>query len=134
MSSRAIKDMHSDLQVKYLAWAGLMGQDGIPFMLTCTYRSQDEQDELWRKGRDTEDNIIDKSKVVTWTKVSKHTSRRAFDFAVVKDGKPTWDLKVNVNKNDQPDYIEAGKLAEKVGLRAGYRFGDYCHIELKGDE
>ncbi len=123
MPSRLIKDLDKDTQVKFLAFAGLMAQEGIPFIITCTYRSQEEQDELYAQGR------TKPGKIVTWTKHSRHSDHKAFDIAIVKDGKPTWDLKVSVDGDDIPDYLEAAEIGRKVGLKPGADFKDYPHFE-----
>ncbi len=40
---------------------------------------------------------------------------RAFDFAITRDGKPIWDIKVDTNQSAGPDYDEAGHLWEACG-------------------
>ena len=131
--SRRIDDLTKETQEKSYKFAGKMAETGIPFMLTSTYRSQAEQDALWRIGR-TEPGVK-----VTWTKKSRHTGRTAFDIAILNDGQPVWDEKVNVNMNDEMDYVEAGHIAEALNLVWGGRFRDekgkprpdFCHFELK---
>lgn len=130
MPSRLLKDLDKEVQTKFLAFSALMAQEGIPFILTCTYRSQEEQDTLYAQGR------LAAGKIVTWTKHSRHSETRngepaskAFDIAIIKDGKPTWDLKVSVNDDNIPDYIQAAEIGRKVGLRAGADFKDYPHFE-----
>lgn len=126
--SRKIEDLVPEMQFKAREFAGRMAEVGIPFMWTCTYRSQQEQDELWGHGRNG-----DKRPQVTWTRKSKHTQRTAFDIAILNDGQPCWDLKVSVNENDVGDYYEAGHIGEELGLEWGGRFRkpDYCHFQLK---
>lgn len=133
MSSRKISDLVPELQALAEIFSGKMAEAGIPFTITCTMRSQTEQDELYAKGR------TEPGPKVTWTLNSKHIPRtgdknraRAFDIAILRDGKPVWDTKVNVNKNDEPDYLEAGKIGESIGLRWGGRFSspDMPHFEL----
>ena len=125
--SRKIEDLVPEMQEKARAFAGLMAEAGIPFMFTCTYRSQEEQNALYAQGR------TKPGRKVTWVKVSRHTGRTAFDIAILKDGKPTWDGKVSVNANDIPDYVEAGQIGESVGLKWGGRWlknTDWPHFEL----
>ena len=124
--SRRIEDLIPEMQVLAKAFAEKMVDAGIRFCFTCTYRSQDEQDALYAIGR-----TMPGSKV-TWAPISKHTSRTAFDIAILKDGKPCWDIKVNVNANDVPDYEEAGIIGESVGLVWGGRFShaDLPHYQL----
>ena len=98
---------------------------GIDVLVTCTYRTQEEQDELWERGRTKPGNKV------TWTRNSKHTERVALDFAIVKDGKAVWDIKADINENDIADYTEVGKMAEEEGFQWGGRWKppDSCHIQ-----
>lgn len=128
MASRKIEDLLVQLQTKFHEFRIATDQAGLQFIVTCTYRSQEEQNELYAQGR------TKPGKKVTWTKNSKHTLRRAFDIALLgKNGKITWDLKASVNKNEIPDYTELGLIGESLGLTWGGRFGDYCHFELEED-
>jgi peptidoglycan L-alanyl-D-glutamate endopeptidase CwlK len=90
----------------------------IDFILTCTYRSQEEQVNLYEQGRSKPGHIV------TWTKRSKHTERKAFDIAIIKDGKITWDSR---------DYQKAGEIGMKIGLQWGGFFHppDSPHFEVK---
>jgi peptidoglycan L-alanyl-D-glutamate endopeptidase CwlK len=124
--SRKIEDLTPEMQTKFKEFAALMAQEGIPFMLTCTYRSQEEQDALYEQGR------TKPGKVVTWTHTSRHTQRDAFDIAILKDGKPTWDVKVSVDGDDIPDYQEVGAIGKLVGLNWGGSWAknkDYPHFQ-----
>jgi peptidoglycan L-alanyl-D-glutamate endopeptidase CwlK len=157
MSSRKIEDLTPELQEKYLAFVVGMAAAGIPFLLTCTARTVREQVALYNQGRGGTDttNALRKiaglpaiswrenSRKVTWTLASKHIidlddnnpdndKSRAFDIAIMRDQRPCWDLKINVNKNDLPDYEEAGRIGEAAGLRWGGRFPspDPAHFEV----
>jgi len=127
MASRKISDLVPEMQEKFKEFAVRMAEERIPFLLTCTFRTQDEQNHLWARGR-----TIPNTRKVTWTRHSRHTDREAFDIAIVMNGRPTWDLKVNVNNDTVGDYFEAGEIGERCGLVWGGRFKspDYCHFEL----
>lgn len=132
MSSRKIEDLIPAMQEKAKIFAVKMAENGIPFMFTCTYRSQEEQNATFAQGRSTP------GKIVTWTRNSRHTKRDAFDIAILFAGKPTWDIKVDVDDDHIPDYLEAGKIGESIGLVWGGRFKnskgqlrpDYSHFQL----
>jgi peptidoglycan L-alanyl-D-glutamate endopeptidase CwlK len=128
MPSRLIEHLTPETQEKFRLFAGKMAEKGIPFMLTCTYRSQAEQDALYAIGRTAPGSKV------TWTKASRHTRRTAFDIAILKDGKPVWDTKVDVNVDLVPDYLEAGQIGESVGLEWGgrWRSPDFPHFQLPG--
>jgi peptidoglycan L-alanyl-D-glutamate endopeptidase CwlK len=156
MASRDIKDCTPSLQAKIKAFMIIALSRGIPAMITCTARTVKEHVALYAQGREL---LFDTNELrhmaglppitseqnkykVTWTLQSKHLidlddgnpdndKSRAFDFAIAPGGKPVWDLKVDVNKDNEPDYIEAGKIGESVGLRWGGRFKtpDMSHFE-----
>jgi peptidoglycan LD-endopeptidase CwlK len=127
MASRRIDDLVPELQTLYWRFSSAMAAAGITFMVTCTYRDQAEQDKLYAQGRTAP------GPVVTWVRHSKHQDRKAFDIAIVRDGNPCWDTKVNVNENDIPDYLEAAMIGRAVGLTAGGLWNkgkDYPHFEI----
>lgn len=157
MASRKVEDCVPELQEKIKAFDLAMNAAGIPYIITCTARNVREQIALYAQGRDYLDHINilrksaglppitfqDGSKKVTWTLHSKHIvdledgnpgndKSRAFDIAIIKDGRVTFDVKVSVNKNDIPDYAEAGRIGESVGLKWGGRFPkpDMPHYQI----
>jgi len=72
---------------------------------------------------------------VTWTVNSRHfpgadQKANAFDFAIDIPGHE-YDIKLDENKTAGPDFVEAGKIAQGVGLRWGGEFGDNPHVEVK---
>jgi len=130
--SRLIKDCLPELQEKANAFAVAMVNAGITFMFTCTKRTQAEQDALYAQGR------TKPGRKVTWTRKSKHIDGKAFEIEIIKNGEPCWDTKVSVDGDAIPDYEEAGKIGESLGLRWGGRFKnskgkpipDYPHFEI----
>lgn len=125
--SRKIEDLVPEAQVLFHEFAMKMHDAGIQFIVTCTFRSQAEQDNLYAQGRTMP------GRKVTWTRNSRHTSRKAFDIAIIRDGKVCWDIKADVNENEIPDYTEAGRIGESVGLVWGgnWKTPDYPHFQLK---
>jgi len=96
-------------------------KDGINVEITFSYRSYEDQNELYNKGRDEKGNVIDKSKVVTNAKggQSNHNFGLAFDVEVYdSDGKKTWDKNSDVWKK----VIAEGK---KQGFDAGAEWEDF---------
>ena len=118
----------SDLRRKYKLFSMILQERKIDFLVTCTYRSQEEQDKLYAQGRTLQ------GKIVTKVKNSKHTEGAAFDIAILKNGKISWENR---------DYIAAGLIGMAVGLRWGGDFDedgiiyekdtfiDAPHFELK---
>jgi len=108
--SRKIEDLIPSMQAKCRAFTLLMDREPLPFIITCTGRTQLEQAALYAQGRTTP------GKIVTWTKHSRHEKGEAFDIVIIKNGKPDW--------SDIDLYRRAGILGESVGLTWGGRFKD----------
>lgn len=127
MSSRKIEDLVPAMQLRALRFAGAMAEAGVPFIITCTRRTQAEQDELYARGR------TKPGRKVTWTLKSRHIDGEAFDIAVCKTGVPQWDGKCDVDEDGIPDYTEAGQIGESLGLEWGGRWKspDFPHFQLK---
>lgn len=94
--------------------------DGLPVLITETYRSQERQNELYSQGRTTP------GKIVTWTKNSRHTSRRA------------WDICKNIKGMEYSDvnfFRACGKIAENLGITWGgnWKTPDMPHFEIPLD-
>ena len=125
MTSRSLDELLPGTRAKVEAWLAACAKE-VPTIvfLTCTFRDQAAQDALWSKGR------TQPGPKVTWTLKSKHTERRAVDFAL-KLPDP-WDMKVDVDHDEIPDFLEVGQLAETVGLTWGGRFSpnpDFPHVQ-----
>lgn len=156
MASRNIQDCTPSLQRKIKAFTIAMFSAGIPFIITCTARMVDEQVALYAQGRKGLNDVNKlrimaglprltdekQNTIVTWTLASNHiidlddanpdnNLSRAFDIAIAPGGKPVWDVKVDANADLLPDYEQAGKIGESVGLRWGGRFSkpDRPHFE-----
>jgi len=158
MASRNIDDLVPEMQTLFYTFQNKMNIAGIAFIVTCTARNVKEQVALYAQGRQSLDEVNnlramaglpsiteeENARKVTWTLQSKHLidlddgdpnndKARAFDIAILKDKKATWDIKVDVNNDDIPDYQEAGQIGESVGLMWGgswQKKPDYPHFEL----
>lgn len=139
----------------YLAAKGECNKRGLDLVETCVKRFLIHQAALAAQGRFNYGEVLrlrqkaglwvisekEASHIVTWRISSPHIPEfadaggkpRAVDFALVRNiggvNRMHWNLKVDVNKNDEPDYIEAGKIFEDHGFKSGRHYGDYCHIE-----
>ncbi|MCM0624527.1 M15 family metallopeptidase [Lysinibacillus sp. OL1_EC] len=92
---------------------------GIDFVfITETYRSQARQNYLYEQGRTRP------GQVVTWTRNSNHTSRRAWDIAVAPPR----------NLYDISTLSKVGAIAKKLGIEWGgyWQAGNYDapHFEI----
>lgn len=119
MASRDPKQLEPAAYEKYLLFDKTMAEEGVNYILTCTRRTQEDQDALYAQGR------TKPGKIVTWTQKSKHIDGVAFDIAIMKNGKISWA---------PADYMKAGEIGMQVGLSWGgawARNKDYPHFELK---
>lgn len=88
MASRSIDDLdprvHSSARAILRAW----GDKGLDVLVTCTFRSNEEQDKLYRQGRDGHPG-----RIVTNAKAgqSKHNVGLAMDVVPLVNGKAVWD-------------------------------------------
>ena len=90
---------------------------GLNVLITETYRSQERQDYLYQQGRTIPGNIV------TWTKSSRHTSRRAWDICKNLKGK---------EYTDENFFKECGKIAKDLGVIWGGTWDtpDTPHFEI----
>lgn len=151
MASTKITDLTPAMQTLYKKFVKAMKEASLEFKVTCTARDIKEQKALYAQGRESLENTnslrkkaglppitaVENKRKVTWTLKSKHivdesvTKSSAFDIVLLNDGRATWDIKVNVNKNLIPDYQEAADIGTSVGLKAGATFKtpDLPHFE-----
>ena len=92
---------------------------GLKVRITETYRSQERQNYLYEQGRTRPGNKV------TWTKNSRHTSRRA------------WDICQNVKGKEYADsgfFKACGQIAKELGITWGgtWKQVDTPHFEIGG--
>lgn len=128
MASRAIVDLHPNLRPLALKFLDECHANGYEVLITCTYRSAEEQNRLYAQGRTTSGNIVTKLKGGQ----SKHNATldgvpasKAFDFVPIENGKLAWS---NVQM-----FKRLGEIGKALGLVWGgdwKSFKDYPHFEL----
>lgn len=132
MASRRIEDLHPKLQGICKQFLLACESAGVDVILTCTYRSHEEQAQLFAQGRTMPGKIVTKAKPGQ----SKHNHMEggkpaalAFDIVPIVDGKAVWDDK-------HPHWRIAGEIGENLGLnwygRPGAIFREMPHFELRG--
>lgn len=137
MPSTSMQDVTKELRDAYLALAADFKQEnpGRNLVVTCTYRSTDEQLVAYAHGRAKRDGkwiVEDSSKIITQLSgepghESFHNRKpsEALDVAVAVGGKVIWDEKA---------YYPLGALAQKHGLEWGGNwphFKDYPHLQRR---
>lgn len=124
MPSRDIFDLKPDLQALCKEFLAKTHAEGIHTFLTCTLRTNEEQDELYAQGRTKLGKIVTNARAGQ----SKHNTGSAFDFAIRNDdGSLNWDTKTH-------EWQRAGQIGVELGLVWGGNWKsikDYAHMELK---
>lgn len=130
MASRKLSDLHPDLRVLATKFMLECNSAGLDILITCTYRSGQEQDELYAQGRTKPGKKVTNAKAGQ----SKHNSTlngtpasRAFDIVPMVGGKPQWAA-------SHPHWKLAGEIGERCGLEwAGRwtRFKEFPHFQLR---
>lgn len=122
--SRNISDLSPKLQPVYCKWKELMDEAGIDILITCTSRTQAEQEALYAKGRTAP------GPKVTWTLNSKHLTGEAFDFVIMDNGKPDWNMRL---KDQWATAVLYGKqlgLSQVIGKDGKVK--EAAHLQLGG--
>jgi len=135
MASRQISDLSKQLQPlasKFVNTANaILAKYNASVILTCTFRTDDEQAELYAIGRSVKGRKVTnakpgESKHNFVDKKSGKPASEAFDIAILVNGKLNWDL-------DSPVWEIAGSIGENLGLEwAGRweRFREGPHFQL----
>lgn len=132
-SSREISTLHPRLRSLFLQFDMKMREAGIDYIVTCAYRNNYDQDQLYAQGRTKVGARVTNARAGQSLHNSVDTAgnpaSRAFDIVIMKNGKPDWDVK-------NPNWLRAGKIGESVGLEWAGRwtsFKEYPHFQLKKD-
>ncbi|WP_230157875.1 M15 family metallopeptidase [Peribacillus sp. Bi96] len=103
---------------------------GITVIITAGFRSLDEQNALYEKGRLTKGNIVTNAKGGE----SLHNFGLAIDFALLnKQGEAIWDMEYDGNDNGKSDWMEVVTIAKGLGFDWGgdwAGFKDYPHLQM----
>jgi peptidoglycan L-alanyl-D-glutamate endopeptidase CwlK len=130
MASRDPNDLCPELRPIYFQWLNAVKDAGHDVLTICTWRSPEEQLVAFNSGKSKRlkgpHNYVDDN--------GKPASR-AFDFALLINGKITWSTTIDNDQNGHPDYIEIGQIGKDLGLEYGGdwpHLKDYDHLQLKG--
>lgn len=130
MPSRNIEDLHPDLQPLCREFLRRCAAAGLDILITCTWRSSDEQDRLYAQGRTAPGAIVTRARAGQ----SAHNATRqgapaarAFDIVPRVNGRPVWDAA-------HPAWQQAGQIGMALGLKwygaPGAGFREFPHFEL----
>jgi peptidoglycan L-alanyl-D-glutamate endopeptidase CwlK len=127
--SRSLEDLHPKVREQAEKWLAATKKAGLDILVTCTYRSPEEQQELYDIGRTKPGKIVTNAQPGQ----SLHQHRLALDFVPLRNGKPVW----GTQGTDLELWTKAGELAEAFGFEwAGRwkRFREFPHIQIKDPE
>ncbi|MDQ0269735.1 M15 family metallopeptidase [Cytobacillus purgationiresistens] len=102
---------------------------GITVVITDDFRSSEDQEALYEKGRTVEGNIVTNARGGE----SYHNFGLAIDFALLTvDGVLVWDMEYDGNGNGLSDWMEVVDIAKEIGFEWGgdwASFKDYPHFQ-----
>jgi peptidoglycan LD-endopeptidase CwlK len=122
MSDRKVEDLAPAMQTACKSWMEGLSAQGIDFIITCTLRTQEEQNALYAQGRTIPGHIV------TWTLHSKHLTGEAFDFVIMFNGKPDWNM---AHRDLWDKAVEIGKslgLTQVIGKDGSVK--EFAHLQL----
>lgn len=117
---RDIDELHPVAQKACRLFLQECKKEGLPVLITETYRSQARQNYLYEQGRTRAGNVV------TWTRNSRHTGRMA------------WDICKNVRGHEYSDQMffkKCGEIAKQLGITWGgiWKTPDKPHFEVTKD-
>ena len=119
INSRDIKDLTPDTRAKAIKFKAKCLAAGIDALITCTYRDNECQADLYAQGRTKPGKRVTKA----GPGHSYHNYRLAFDFVPLVAGKAIW--------NDDKLWSQCGAIAQECGLEWGgnWQFTDKPHCQ-----
>ena len=103
---------------------------GIVIVITDDFRSMEDQDALYEKGRSAAGSIVTHARGGE----SFHNFGLAIDFAIKTPSESViWDMQYDGNKNGLADWNEVVEIAKTLGFEWGgdwAQFKDYAHLEM----
>lgn len=145
MPSRKIEDLHPDLQPIAREFLRRCNVAGLDVLITCTYRSNEEQNQLYAQGRTKPGRIVTRAKAgqsAHNNTIQGRPASRAFDVVPLRNGKLIWGTSGNGLDNDPADDLtddlelwqRIGQIGMELGLnwygRPGAKFREMPHFEL----
>ncbi|WP_416242525.1 M15 family metallopeptidase [Azospira sp. APE16] len=134
MPNRKIEDLDSRLQPLCVSFLAACKEAGINVFVSCTYRSSEEQNELYAQGRTKPGSIVTRARGGQ----SKHNATDgagkpaslAFDIAIQSNTKK--GLEWDVNSSEWRTLANvAAKFKKSLEWGGDWKFKDYPHFQLR---
>jgi peptidoglycan L-alanyl-D-glutamate endopeptidase CwlK len=132
MASRLITDLKNIAGIACAEHIDRVHAEKINMIITCTLRSNEEQESLWKScHKIVKGKIIDLPPISTNARAgqSPHNHGLAWDIALLIDGKLNWNVK-------HPHWIKAVEIGRSIknvkwGGDFTGKFKDRPHFEIK---
>lgn len=145
MASRALTDLHPEVFPLATAALAECRRQGLDVLVTCTFRSAQEQDELYAQGRTRPGAVVTNAKAGQSAhnyRVGQVPASLALDVVPIRNGKPVWGLAGNGIDNDPADdarddlelWQRVRKCFEDAGFESASRwpkFREWPHFQSK---
>ncbi|WP_309143478.1 M15 family metallopeptidase [Bacillus sp. V3B] len=123
-------DLHPVVEERTNELVQNVAEKGISILITDGFRSIEDQNRLYEKGRTTGGTIVTNAKGGE----SLHNFGLAVDFAIkTKSGEVIWDTEYDGNGNGSSDWMEVVESAKVLGFEWGgdwKNFKDYPHLQM----
>lgn len=106
MASRKISDLSCEMQPIAIEFVAECKRAGLDIVIICTHRSDAEQAAAFACGAS---NCRPGESAHNQVDMMRRPAAEAFDVGVIRNGK-------YIGKGDDPDYLKAGEIGEKLGL------------------
>lgn len=131
MASRNLNDLYPNLRILCKEFLQKANDHKIDALVTCTWRSNEEQEDLYALGRTKPGKIVTRARAGQ----SAHNftlngvpASKAFDIVPLFHGKPIWSV-------SHPSWAILGAIGVELGLKwygePGSKFKELPHFELK---
>ena len=127
--SRNLDDLHPKVRPLVDAFLASAARHGVDLLVTCTWRSPEEQAQLYAQGRSKPGKIVTNAKpgqsMHNNVSAAGHPASLAIDVVPLLHGKPVWTA-------TDPIWAQVGELGEAAGLEwAGTwrRFRELPHFQ-----
>jgi len=129
--SRNPLDLHPDLQPIYWAFEAKAKEQELDYILTCTYRSNADQDQLYAQGRTLPGLIVTRARggqsAHNFT-IDGKPAAKAFDIVPSINGKPQWSTSCL-------SWQQLGQIGTDLGLNwygePDAPFKEFPHFQMK---
>ena len=123
MSSRSLNDLRPEVRPLVDAFLDAAAAKEIDLLVTCTLRSNAEQEALYAQGRTTPGAIVTDAPPGQ----SAHNYGLAMDVVPMVNGKPDW-------QGSDPVWQQIGVLGQAAGLEwagsPGFPFHELAHFQF----